>query len=68
MMGARKRSVPSADRHLRGEIKGWGEGWSGRGEEGESQGPLFPTPAPHTHTLWWPCLRPPLPGAYLLAQ
>lgn len=36
-----------------------GEGWSGRGEEGESQGLQF-TPTP-THTLGWPCLLPPLP-------
>lgn len=36
--------------HLRGEIKGWGEGegWGGRGEEGESQGLLRPRPYPLT--------------------
>lgn len=48
-----------------------GEGWSGRGEEGESQGPLFHTPAPppvplhspQAHTL---VALPPPPSAWSL--
>lgn len=41
-------STSAATCEEKSKVGGWGEGWRGRGEEGESQGLLLPRPCPHT--------------------
>lgn len=39
-------STSAATCEEKSKVGGWGEGWRGRGEEGESQGLLLPRPCP----------------------
>lgn len=60
MMEARKRSCPQCRSSPARRNQRLGRRLEWEGERREShRAPPFPTPAPHTHTLWWPCLRPP---------